>query len=389
MRIVVDFPAPLGPTNPVTWPGRTVNVRSSTATVAPYRLRRPPPRSLGPWHDARHRRLRSSRPRVSSRACGERDVAVPLGGTPKIAPRGDARVARRRRQWRAWRRVRGGRARGRPALARAAELPAGAPGARPDPGDGALERGHCEPVARRRSRRSTQRHAALAVLLGLLATAPLARPAPVPVAGRGRANASTPGGWFVPDRRCAHRARRRCSTWSPPRRPSRRLLVSRSRCRSWLFRWEPSAATRDATPSAHARRRAGSSASDAGCADRVGAALTRRRRRWPRALREQARAGGAGPDRPRAARRRRPPRLDDRGPGRDRAADDAGMPPRARERLRGDRRRRRARRSPRCAGCSACCARTTAARPSARRSRASTSCRAGRRRARRRARSSG
>ncbi len=35
MRIVVDLPAPFGPTNPVTFPGWTVNVRSSTATVAP------------------------------------------------------------------------------------------------------------------------------------------------------------------------------------------------------------------------------------------------------------------------------------------------------------------------------------------------------------------
>src|SRR6266545_8043873 len=41
VRIVVDLPAPLGPRNPVTLPGRTRNVRSSTATVAPYRLRTP------------------------------------------------------------------------------------------------------------------------------------------------------------------------------------------------------------------------------------------------------------------------------------------------------------------------------------------------------------
>ena len=37
-RMVVDFPAPLGPRKPVTMPGRTSNVRSSTATLAPYRL---------------------------------------------------------------------------------------------------------------------------------------------------------------------------------------------------------------------------------------------------------------------------------------------------------------------------------------------------------------
>jgi hypothetical protein len=35
MRIVVVFPAPLGPRKPVTIPGRTVKLRSSTATVSP------------------------------------------------------------------------------------------------------------------------------------------------------------------------------------------------------------------------------------------------------------------------------------------------------------------------------------------------------------------
>ena len=38
MRIVVDFPDPLGPRNPVTWPGRTSKDRSSTATVSLYRF---------------------------------------------------------------------------------------------------------------------------------------------------------------------------------------------------------------------------------------------------------------------------------------------------------------------------------------------------------------
>jgi hypothetical protein len=41
MRIVVDLPAPFGPRKPVTTPGRTVNVRSSTATLSPYVLRSP------------------------------------------------------------------------------------------------------------------------------------------------------------------------------------------------------------------------------------------------------------------------------------------------------------------------------------------------------------
>src|SRR5215472_4928509 len=40
-RIVVDFPAPLGPTNPVTCPGATANDMPSSATVEPNRLRSP------------------------------------------------------------------------------------------------------------------------------------------------------------------------------------------------------------------------------------------------------------------------------------------------------------------------------------------------------------
>src|SRR5689334_24689034 len=39
--MVVDFPAPLGPTNPVTTPGSTRNDKRSTASVFPYRLVRP------------------------------------------------------------------------------------------------------------------------------------------------------------------------------------------------------------------------------------------------------------------------------------------------------------------------------------------------------------
>src|SRR6188474_3740134 len=40
-RIVVDLPAPFGPRNPVTLPAWTVNDRSCTATVEPYRFVRP------------------------------------------------------------------------------------------------------------------------------------------------------------------------------------------------------------------------------------------------------------------------------------------------------------------------------------------------------------
>src|SRR6266542_5698282 len=39
--MVVDFPAPLGPTKPVTFPGVTVKDSPSRATVGPNRLRRP------------------------------------------------------------------------------------------------------------------------------------------------------------------------------------------------------------------------------------------------------------------------------------------------------------------------------------------------------------
>src|SRR5580693_4233636 len=40
-RIVVDLPAPFGPTKPVTCPGRTVNVMPSSACAGPNRLRSP------------------------------------------------------------------------------------------------------------------------------------------------------------------------------------------------------------------------------------------------------------------------------------------------------------------------------------------------------------
>src|SRR5690349_12286497 len=40
-RMVVDLPAPFGPTKPVTWPGWTVKVIPSSAWVEPNRLRSP------------------------------------------------------------------------------------------------------------------------------------------------------------------------------------------------------------------------------------------------------------------------------------------------------------------------------------------------------------
>lgn len=38
---IFGLPAPLGPMNPVTWPGPTVNDMPSSATVDPNRLRSP------------------------------------------------------------------------------------------------------------------------------------------------------------------------------------------------------------------------------------------------------------------------------------------------------------------------------------------------------------
>ena len=45
IRIVVVFPAPFGPRKPVTWPGRTVKLRPSTAVTGPNRLISCRPRS--------------------------------------------------------------------------------------------------------------------------------------------------------------------------------------------------------------------------------------------------------------------------------------------------------------------------------------------------------
>jgi hypothetical protein len=40
-RMVVDLPAPFGPTKPVTWPGWTANDMPSSASVGPNHLRSP------------------------------------------------------------------------------------------------------------------------------------------------------------------------------------------------------------------------------------------------------------------------------------------------------------------------------------------------------------
>src|SRR5215472_1821865 len=68
-RIVVDLPEPFGPRKPVTMPGRTSKVRSSTAGLPPYRLVSPRteimPKTLRTTTcPGRRRREPTSRPRV-------------------------------------------------------------------------------------------------------------------------------------------------------------------------------------------------------------------------------------------------------------------------------------------------------------------------------------
>ena len=48
-RIVVLLPDPFGPRNPVTLPGTTSKLRSSTATILPNRLVRPRTSITGPY----------------------------------------------------------------------------------------------------------------------------------------------------------------------------------------------------------------------------------------------------------------------------------------------------------------------------------------------------
>src|ERR671919_2392983 len=48
--MVVDLPAPLGPRKPVTRPGLTLKVRSSTTVASPYRLVRPSTSMATPSH---------------------------------------------------------------------------------------------------------------------------------------------------------------------------------------------------------------------------------------------------------------------------------------------------------------------------------------------------
>src|SRR5690606_19669206 len=90
-RIVVDLPAPFGPTKPVTRPGRTANVIPSSATFRPNRLRSPVtsivafmPRSLGsagvPGRHAAERSCASPPPATGHRSYGGcQDLGEPSG----------------------------------------------------------------------------------------------------------------------------------------------------------------------------------------------------------------------------------------------------------------------------------------------------------------------
>src|SRR5256885_10713442 len=105
MRMVVDFPAPLGPRKPTTWPRSTANETWSTAVTPPNRLETPSTERKGipasecvyGRSDANHTRLPSSSP-----PSGRRLLQL-LGGTidhvrhglERLAGRPDLRVALR------------------------------------------------------------------------------------------------------------------------------------------------------------------------------------------------------------------------------------------------------------------------------------------------------
>src|SRR5215470_8657371 len=111
-RIVVDLPAPFGPRNPVTLPGSTVKLRSSTATLVPKRLvklltsiKQPASssRSLLPPYNCSHPKGISRQRNHDSQAsaCGAcatdvsspgRRATSPGGAVPPTSPRLDDRA---------------------------------------------------------------------------------------------------------------------------------------------------------------------------------------------------------------------------------------------------------------------------------------------------------
>src|SRR5689334_13512535 len=77
-RIVVVLPAPFGPRKPVTLPGSTPNVRSSTATLSPYRFVSPRTSIMetGPLQNLRHSKgKKASQPSSSWPLAAGRRVA--------------------------------------------------------------------------------------------------------------------------------------------------------------------------------------------------------------------------------------------------------------------------------------------------------------------------
>src|SRR5215472_18765792 len=98
--MVVDFPAPLGPTKPVTCPGSTVNDIPSSATAGPNLLRKPltsivasmPGRLGSGGGERRH---------AGERSCPSLAGATPAAGIPRrrdgeIAGQSDAHGPRQR-----------------------------------------------------------------------------------------------------------------------------------------------------------------------------------------------------------------------------------------------------------------------------------------------------
>src|SRR6185369_13202143 len=93
MRMVVVFPAPFGPTKPMTSPDENANETPSTATVFPNRLRRPTASkriALAPFRHADDAARRAVRVRTLERRVGERRRLQHRGVHPR--PQHGARI---------------------------------------------------------------------------------------------------------------------------------------------------------------------------------------------------------------------------------------------------------------------------------------------------------
>src|SRR5258708_19963021 len=87
--MLVVLPAPFGPRKPVIFPGSTLNDRSSTASVSPYRLVRPLASIMSSSLPAGHDRV-PGRPHQSRRAPASLASATVL---ILMRPQGDIRPA--------------------------------------------------------------------------------------------------------------------------------------------------------------------------------------------------------------------------------------------------------------------------------------------------------